>query len=198
MKRMTKGWVLIIGGVVLSPLLLLTLSLLNPMGLAFLTRFEIENRTGATIYVTPLGAVGSQGVRRTLPYYLSSFVCLPSAPSGNFEIAPGKSRAFMYDMDDIQFCEIVVKSEMEQGHRVMSTGLHPTEGQYRAPTMRHFAISDISALPSAEAFQLRAIPGKSRRVWVFYVLAGAGLLSPVFVIAGTRMRRSEGASPGAN
>ena len=59
-------------GILTLPLFLLFLMMclfaLNPMGMGFLTEFQIENKTSVNIYVTPIGAVGEEGRRKTLPY----------------------------------------------------------------------------------------------------------------------------------
>jgi hypothetical protein len=190
MRLQSKAWLLILAGVLLLPLFLVTalfvVNSVNPMALAFLTRFEIENKTGSHIWVTPLGAVGEQGTRKSLRCFAVLYIALPA--SRNFVIAPGKSRRFVYDWDDIQFCEILVRGGTGEW-RVLSTGLDPVKGQYRPPPTRHFVISDLASLPRAQQFQLDAMSDYSGRVYLLYALVAGGLLGPILLVCGLRMRR---------
>lgn len=56
--------------------LLVIFSLINPMGLMFLTNFTVENNSGEKLWVTPIGAVGQDGKRRPLPLSVGQFVYL--------------------------------------------------------------------------------------------------------------------------
>jgi hypothetical protein len=175
----------IVFSAVLSPLSLLTVlvaaSAINPMGLAFLTEFTIVNETPSDIWVTPLGAVGREGRRATLPYSRFSRLCVMSAEDRDFHIPPKSSRTFVYDCDDIQFSEILVRSN-EGPFRIMHSGLHPTEGQYRMPQQERFVFSDLDGLEEAGPVHLKALESEGRqRVNVLHGLAVVGLLPPVIL-----------------
>ena len=183
MTPRAKRWVFLIAAIVTLPLFLLTLllafSVVNPMGMAFLTSFEVVNETNETLSVTPIGAVGARGVRHTLPHSISSKFYVMGTKTGEFEIQPNSSRRFTYDWDDIQFSEILIHRPSGDLHFI-STGLDPIERQYRRPEQDRFVISDIDALPRAEAHLISALPDSPGRGWMLYGLAGFGLLSPVF------------------
>jgi len=184
MNHRLKANFYITAGILLAPLFLLTLLLglhvFNPMALVFLAEFEIENRTGVPIWVTPLGAVGKAEERCTLPYSVSRFLYIDSPRRREFKIAPDDSRRFVYDWDDIQFCEILVRTEKGDYH-VFSTGLHPVNDQYQRPPTNRFVISEPAALPRAEPFQLDALQRGNRKPMLL-VFGALGALCPIFLI----------------
>jgi hypothetical protein len=123
------------------------------LGFAFIEEFTVENRTSDVIVVTPVGTVGKQGHRHSLPVYMWAFPPIWSAQRGGFEIPPGESIEILYDMDDINFSEIVVHDRAgEIGQLVVNSD--PTERQYHAPAQRHFVIDDLDSLV--------AVPGPVR------------------------------------
>ena len=146
-----------IGLIATCPFLGLSVLLLAglPMSLAFITEFTVENRTDETIVVTPIGTVGEPGNRRILPIFIYGWPFLPvwsSQPAG-FEIPPGESIDIIYDMEDINFSEIVVHDDDgELGQLVVNP--NPTQKQYHAPAHRRFAIDDLDSLV--------AVPGPVR------------------------------------
>jgi hypothetical protein len=128
---------------------LLAVSMLVFLGLsfggAFVAEFTVENRTGQRIAVTPIGTVGKKGDRQPLPVYMWPFPPIWSSQRGGFEILPGESIDIMYDWDDINFSEIVVRDHAgERGQLVVDA--NPTRNQYRAPSQTRFAIDDIDSL----------------------------------------------------
>ena len=177
--------------ILLSPLFLLTLvigsNVVNPMALAFLTTFEVENKTDEEIFVTPIGAVGQNGHRHTLPYSASTCLYIMAPSSADYPITPGGLREFTYDWDDIQFSEILVRRASED-YRVIPTGLHPTENQYRRPEKTRFEIGDLESAPLAKEQHLAALPSNSTRIWTIYLLAVLGLASPVLFFKALRMK----------
>ena len=96
-----------------------------------------------------------------------------------FQLQPNSSRTFIYDWDDIQFSEILVRRPTGSYH-FLATGLDPVEGQYSRPEEDRFIIAYPDALPAAGEDMLLALPGNSGRVWTIYILAGLGMLSPFF------------------
>lgn len=166
--------------------LLLALSLVNPMGLAFLTTFTIENQTSKQLWVTPIGAVGKDGQRKTLPMSAFTFPNLPSPNDRDFTLTPGGNRSFTYDWDDVQFSEILVR-DATGAFRALPTGLHPIEGQYRRPEQDRFVIKKWEDLAAATPAQMEALQTRrGRRVVTLYILALAGLAFPYFVVKAAR------------
>ena len=183
MTPRTKRWVFLTAATITLPLFLLTLllafSVVNPMGLAFLTSFEVVNETNEPLSVTPIGAVSARGDRHTLPHSIFSKLYVMGTKTSEFAIPPNSSRRFTYDWDDIQFSEILIHRPSGD-HHFVTTGLDPIERQYRRPEQDRFVISEIDGLPRAEAQLLSALPDSSGGGWMLYGLAGVGLLSPVF------------------
>lgn len=175
----------------LSPFFLLAILLVvdavNPLSVMFLHSFSIENQTDKEIIVSPIGAVGSEGVRHPLPISSSKRFHVISVKNGNFPIPAKTAREFTYDWDDIQFSEILTRRK-NGDWKVMKTGLHPTRRQYRMPEKTLFEISDLDELPNANDIHLEAISGKSPGLAIMYVLAALGLVSPVLIRMGFRMK----------
>lgn len=179
----------------LSPLSLLTLlmafSCVNPMGIGFLTEFTIVNETSEELSVTPIGAIGRDGQRSPLPYSRFRNLVVLSSKVNDFQIAAHSDRSFVYDWDDIQFCEILVRNKAGV-FRVLPTGLHPTQGQYRQTEVDRFVITNFDDLEAATETQLAALNiDRGKRVKMIYGLAALGLIPPVlfcFMLAVPRNR----------
>lgn len=129
------------------PFLGLSLLLIAGMGFggAFVVSFTITNRTAQTIVVTPVGTFGPEGPRAPLPTVMFAFPALPALRAGGFRLAPDESVTIRYDMDDINFSEIVVEDVQGQ-HRQLVVNPHPTTNQYHAPRQRQFDITDLNSL----------------------------------------------------
>jgi hypothetical protein len=166
--------------------LLFALSLINPMGPAFLTTFEVKNASGKELWVTPIGAVNRNGLRRTLPMTANRLFYLQTPADRDFALAPGASRTFTYDWDDVQFSEILVR-DASGDYRVLPTGLHPTEGQFRRPELNRFVMTNWKELAPASEPQLEALQtrGNHRRA-AFYIMALGGFAFPYFVVKAIR------------
>lgn len=185
-------------GFILLPLFcltcLLTFSVVNPLGMAFLTSFEVVNSTGEDLIITPIGARGAEGRRGTLPISSSSQFYLMSPQRGEFPLPAGSTLSLTYDWDDVQFSEIVCRRR-DGSYLVLPTGLHPTQGQYRQPPTKRFEISDLAALQPATELHLAAVRSGSGRIPFLYVLAGLGLLSPLCFWAARRIRVTDSPPP---
>ena len=177
---------LVVVAAVLSPLTLLTtliaLNTINPMAVVFLTEFTVVNEGANEIWVTPIGAIGQDGGRKPLPYSRFRDFYLLSEKDRDFYIPPQSSRTFVYDWDDIQFSEILIRTD-RKAYRVLSTGLHPTKGQYRRPKQNHFVVGDFESLNVAEVIHLKALESSGgQRSRILHSLAFAGLLPPVLLL----------------
>jgi len=112
---------------------------------AFVAEFTVENKTDKPIAITPVGTIGKQGDRHPLPVCMWSFLPIWSAQRGGFDIPPGESIDIIYDMDDINFSEIVVHDQDgERGQLVVNS--NPTNNQYHAPAQKRFVIDDLDSL----------------------------------------------------
>lgn len=114
-------------------------------GMIFITEFSIENRTDELLLVTPVGTVGKQGLRRPLPILLKVPLPIRAAKSGGFVIASTETTTLWYDMDDINFSEIVVQNSEGQQRQIV-VNPKPTERQYHAPKQRHYVIDNFEKL----------------------------------------------------
>ena len=198
MRPLIQKRLLRIAGFVLLPLFcltcLFTFSVVNPMGLAFLTSFEVVNSTHEDLVITPIGARGAGGRRGTLPISGSSRLYVMSSQRSEFPLPAGSALSFTYDWDDVQFSEIVCR-RVDGSYLILPTGLHPTQGQYRQPPTKRFEISDLAALQPATELHLGAVRSESGRIPFLYILTGLGLLSPFCFWAARRIRVTDSPPP---
>ena len=171
---------------------LFTCSAVNPMGVTFLTSFEVVNSTAENLIITPIGARGKEGTRGTLPISRSSRLYILSSQRRDFSLPAGSTLSLTYDWDDVQFSEILCR-RADGSHVVLPTGLHPTEGQYRPPPTLRFEIADLASLKPADDLQLAALGNQSGPGALLYSLAGVGLLSPVLLLFSLRLGRRNAA-----
>ncbi|MCB1086515.1 MAG: hypothetical protein KDM63_05685 [Verrucomicrobiae bacterium] len=196
MTPRAKRWVFLTIAVITFPLFLLTLlfalSVVNPMGLAFLTSFDVVNETEEPLFVTPIGAIGSRGERYILPHSISRSFYVMGIKQSEFQIPPCSTRKFTYDWDLIQFSEILVRRITGKYHFI-GTGLDPVMGQYRRPEADRFVIADLDTIPVAGDDLLLALSKNTAGGWTIYILAGVGLFSPVFyILAQKNKTKAEG------
>ncbi len=141
--------ILLISIIALTPFMVLSVLLLinvvNPMQMMFLTRFTVENQCGQTIWVTPIGTVGEAGRKYQLPIYYYSCPALPSVKTGEFRIPAGSKKEIIYDFDDINFSELVIRLEDNSYFQLVADPI-PTDDQYHSPRKSHFTISSIDDL----------------------------------------------------
>jgi len=125
----------------------LFLGSMNPLALAFVTDIRIENRLDEPIWVTPIGTVGKAGARRPLPVCRRRIPYEPSRQRGNFRVDPGERRAIYYDWDDINFSEVVIRTEAGRLFQIIANP-DPTGRQYVQAPRSEFIIDDLAALES--------------------------------------------------
>jgi hypothetical protein len=114
-------------------------------GAGFGADFTVENRTGDSIVVTPVGTVGQKGHKAPLPVVLLTVPPLPALQAGCFGLPPGEVVTIRYDMDDINFSEIVVEDEPGRRFQLV-TDPNPTTNQYHGPLQRQYVIDNLSRL----------------------------------------------------
>lgn len=116
--------------------------------LGFLATYTVENTLAEPIWVTPVGAAGPEARRHPLPTSAFAWLMLPSARRGRYEVLPGQTAAFTYDMDDINFSELVVEgSAGVLGSFVVNA--HPAAKRYYAPAPRRLVIKAGSLAPAS-------------------------------------------------
>jgi len=112
---------------------------------AFITNCSVTNSTAATLLISPIGTIGSEGKRTPLTLYRTSFPFFIKSKHKDFEVAPGETFRFDYDMDDINFSEIVVENPAG-GMRQIVVNPNPTSNQYVVPDVTDFTIEDFNTL----------------------------------------------------
>ena len=150
---------------------LIWLAVLCP--LAFMTNCSVTNETNQALSITPIGTVGPDGARRTLPLYRTSFPYFVKSKVGDFQIGPNETLRFDYDMDDINFSEIVVENSKAEIRQVVANP-NPTQNQYSVPEKTDFTIDNFSSLASVpENVATAAASGRqSRPFWAAYAISG--------------------------
>jgi hypothetical protein len=149
-------------------------------GAAYVTDFTVENRTDKAITVTPVGTFGA-GNRAPLPVKMLAFPPLPALRGGGFRLAPGESVRIPYDMDDINFSEIVVAAEPGPPLQLV-TDPDPTANQYHGPLQRCYVIDDLARLEPAPPPVLEASRAADRQCVVACVMCSV-LFGPWLVYA---------------
>jgi hypothetical protein len=147
-------------------------------GAAFVTDFTIENRTDTAIVVTPVGTWGA-GNRAPLPVKMLAFPPLPAMRGGGYRLAPGESVTIQYDMDDINFSEIVVTAEPGRPLQLV-TDPTPTANQYHGPLQQHYVIDDLARLEPAPPSVQEAAQAADRQ-WVVACVVSSLLFGPWLV-----------------
>jgi hypothetical protein len=139
------------------PLTLIVLVIIfNPFGVVFIASFSIHNESGEAVYVTPIGAYGTNALRAVLPQYAVGFAAFPAFRSSNFRLRSGGSVRVHYDWDDINFSEIVVRDRAGQVKQLVIDPV-PTEKQYHAPERDVFIVPPLKELAEASRPVLEAL-----------------------------------------
>ena len=156
---------------------LVVVNSVNPMQVAFITDFTVENQSGESVTFTPIGASGSKGDRSLLPIVMWKLPAIVAMKTGSFHLAPGESKRILYDWDDINFSEIAVRSDEGRFYELV-VDTTPTENQYHAPTSDRFVIPALTGLPSISP-RVREATGGMGRAWLLWLLMGCGLIPPI-------------------
>lgn len=129
---------------------LVVLSVLLAAGLfmttAFVVQFSVVNRTSEPILVTPVGSVGRMGHRNPLPIQTDLTVLhMPSRQVGGFLVKHRSSILLRYDMDDINFSELVIEDGTGNTYQLV-VNQEPTKNRYQAPAKTQFVIDSLADL----------------------------------------------------
>jgi hypothetical protein len=172
---------------------LLALSLMLPAGLAFgsafVVEFVIHNSADRPVEVTPVGTAGQQGKRRALPVMIWRFPAFPATQRGGFRLAPGESVSILYDWDDINFSEIVVR-DADGVFRQLVVNPNPTTNQYHPPDQRRFVIDDAAALGPVTGSVLAASNTARRPTRLPWIILGLMFLPWPMYIGLRHLRRA--------
>jgi hypothetical protein len=161
---------LILNGLLLPlccvPVLFL-INAVNPMQLAFITGFTVENRTAEVLYVTPIGTVGPAGERHPLPMALWKVPWVPASERAKIPVQSAEKITLYYDWDDINFSELVIETPSGE-LRQLVVNANPTANQYTKPPVSDFVIDDFGRLEAADqrvraAYTAAQIPSRFGR-----------------------------------
>ena len=152
------------------PFLILSILIAAGSVLALVADFTIENRSGETLWVTPIGSVGPEGHRQQLPVVMSGFFSFPSFSPARYRLDPGESVTVKYDMDDINFSEIAVEDNEGQLFELV-TNPNPTINRYHGPLQDVYVIGSLEKLSEATPkIRVAARPSIGQRDWSILLL----------------------------
>jgi len=176
-----KRWVGLGWGIT-SPLLLfaviLMLSTMNPMVSIFMCTFKIENRSGETVYVTPIGThIGIKGYRSVLDQYAVKMPPIPVFKQGNFILGPNESKIIDYNCDDIRLSEILVRTD-GGAYKQISSQNHKTNV---IPPLRDLSKATNAVLYAASGSEFK---------WIYWSIIFSGLLPLSLYIWYRRLRKA--------
>jgi hypothetical protein len=160
---------------------LLMVNAVNPLATVFLTDFTVENQSGEPLKITPVGTIGKEGRRRTLPMSAFSNLDVPSLRDRSFPLAPGTHRRFTYDWDDIQISEILIVPRSGAARQLIIDPT-PTERQYHLPKTNVFVVPQLDTLPIATPEVYRVLNRSRIRLIIIWALALLGLAAPIGVV----------------
>jgi hypothetical protein len=174
----------------LAPFALLFILFLlgSGFGLAFVRTFEIDNRTEETVHVAAVGSFhgGGQGSIEFLPPW---FPVLPAAHVSPVELRAGERRRFGYDMDDIQFTELLVHRQRGEPRMLVTQSPLGRPGHYYGLKEDVLVLENLDALPVATP-DVRAQGSTGRAIWTLRILFLVGLLAiPLEIVLQRAVRR---------
>ena len=164
-------------GILLGILVLLHLF----AGMGFIDKIRVENASGQTVYVTPVGERES-GRKTLLPLRRPIPMAYAVARRGDYEIKPGARIEFMFDMDDVRFTELVIASSGNEPFQVPIERSANCDVQYCILISHDLPGSDLDP----EMQELLDAGTYAWRTFVIYAVE-TGLLFLLIVL--TRIRR---------
>ena len=159
-------------------LLLFLFDTINPENLSFLTRFEIENRSGESIRVWVAGT-GDSGSLVPLPLYFSRIPGIPAFRAGGFEVPSGGRRAVNFDYDHHNFTLILILSET-RGLLALPVDQNRRPGCCWRPLQDVYAVPSLHSLRAATEQEQQVVKG-AVSVWPVLAVVLLLALSPVFL-----------------
>ena len=158
------------------------LLLFGAVPMAFLAYGSLQNATAQTVWVTPVGAVGTKGDRHLLPLFRTSWPMFMKAKRSHFRVDSGEKFEFVYDMDDVNFSELVIENEAGIVGQIVVNPT-PTASQYIVPQQTHYVLENLDDLQPVPPYVAAAVRGErwNSRLWWIYVVC-----VPAFVIEVSR------------
>jgi len=181
-RRTLQVLLYLLGGIFLllsGVTVLMIFNAFNPLTLAFITSFTIENKLREPIYISPMGISEGSRQRRLLPQYWWPLPAIPAFQWGNFQIDSGKTRTFYFDWDDINFSEIYIKTGQWQKIFIVDPEADTKDCCWE-PLVKSFIIEDTTPLSNPTREMIEA----ARRVWPWRLIlfTAMGFISPPMVV----------------
>ena len=168
------------------PFLVLSALLVAGMafGAAFIADFTVENHTDQPLVITPVGTIGPEGSKASLPVTIAFFPHLPALRAGGFLLQAGEAVTIHYDWDDINFSEIMVEDEQGRQYQLV-TDPKPTQNQYHGPLQRRYVLEDLRGLAPVN-IKVREAAAEVRDVRLRVLILPLLLVGPWLAFAGLR------------
>jgi hypothetical protein len=171
-----KKIAVLIGLSLLTPLLLTSLASLlmlfnsvNPMQLAFVSSFRVDNRTTQPLWVTPIGTFNS-GAKGVLPQFALSFPAIPAFRSRDLRVESAGPIWIIYDCDDINFSEILVRDAQGEYRQPVVDPNPPKVNYYRNKQERYVIEGwELLSLPATDVVAAARSPDRQWRLWGLFV-----------------------------
>jgi hypothetical protein len=131
----------------------------DPMQLAFLESFQIENRSGQYLEVVPIGMFEGTGLYGPLPLYRNTFPpAIPLPTSQTISIASGNKTRVTYDYDDVNFRHILIRDKT--GHiYILDTDKKGTKQACYGPQKDIYTIPPVDQLQIAQSELIQCFYG---------------------------------------
>jgi hypothetical protein len=172
---------------------LFAFNLVNPMQQVFLMEFDVENRSGERVLVTPVGSVGDRGHRVHPPLFARLMPALPSPRISQFSLETGETRRFIYDWDDVILAEILVEFP-DREFRLLTVDPAPTENLYHPTPQTEIVIGPRATLALAPSSTQELGLGSPYHLWLGFVLS-TSVVPFGLLVARSRVRPSEDRRP---
>ncbi len=129
----------------------------------FISQFNIVNNSGAEVSVTPIGMGDRTSEYSFLPTYASALPSIPYVARGftyDISLEPSESVRIIYDMDDVQFGHILVRSKSGEVFIVVTGEVDghcccgPEKETYEIPPLSHLPKAPPELVPCIEGEQV--------------------------------------------
>lgn len=184
--RRRRAWALFILGLLLSPITLLggclACNVVNGFNLAFQASFTVTNGLSVPVEITPIGIPHGRHERALLPMMLPTIPLTISNPQRcRFAIGPGESRTLHYDMDDINFTEILVESADGRSMLPVRAPVTATQPARRVSSVRITSEHLVPVTPEVDRVELKNLGWRHQGTFIV-----AALVSYLILRAGRR------------
>ncbi|MCD4784548.1 MAG: hypothetical protein K8T10_12065 [Candidatus Eremiobacteraeota bacterium] len=168
-KRLKKAIILVVTcvalpvfGVLLGLFMILFLLIAyNPMGLAFKASFNIVNKSGEDMRITPIGMwEGKEGYYGPLPRFYDKYPpMIPNLRNHSIKLKANQKLKYTYDWDDINFRHILIERKNREIY-ILDTDKMGTSGACIGPQKKSYEIPHPIMLETAPPELIPCTKGK--------------------------------------